>query len=57
MKPTTAMLTLAALLAATPALAQGSTSIPEPSDMALFGLGVLGVILGRRGARRKPPRD
>ena len=42
---------------ATPALAQGSTAIPEPTDLALFGLGVLGLILGRRGARRKPPRD
>jgi len=37
---------------ATPALAAG-TAVAEPSSMALFGLGVLGVIIGRRGARRK----
>jgi hypothetical protein len=35
-----------------PALAAG-TSVPEPTSMALFGLGVLGVVVGRRGARRK----
>jgi hypothetical protein len=37
---------------ATPALAAG-TAVPEPSSMALFGLGVVVVIVGRRGARRK----
>jgi hypothetical protein len=37
---------------ATPALAAG-TAVPEPSSMALFGLGVVGVLVGRRGARRK----
>ena len=37
---------------ATPASAASAT-VPEPSSMALFGLGVLGVIVGRRGARRK----
>jgi hypothetical protein len=37
---------------ATPALA-ADAAIPEPSSMALFGLGVLGVIIGRRGARRR----
>lgn len=37
---------------ATPALAAGA-AVPEPSSMALFGLGVLGVLVGRRGARRK----
>jgi hypothetical protein len=34
-----------------PALAAGA-AVPEPSSMALFGLGVLGVLVGRRGARR-----
>jgi hypothetical protein len=41
-------------LAATPALAQSAVSIPEPTDLALFGLGVAGLIIGRRGARKKP---
>ena len=37
---------------ATPASAAGA-AVPEPSSMALFGLGVLGVVVGRHGARRK----
>ena len=46
------------LVLAAPAAAQAGTSIPEPSDMLLLGMGVLGLILGRRGGRsRKPPRD
>lgn len=46
------------LVQATPALAQVGTSIPEPSDMLLLGMGVLGLILGRRGGHsRKPPRQ
>jgi hypothetical protein len=36
--------------AATPALAQG-LAVPEPSTLMLFGLGVAGVIIGRRGGR------
>jgi len=40
------------LAVATPALAAG-TAIPEPSSLALFGLGVLGVLVGRHGARRR----
>ncbi len=37
---------------AAPAYAAG-TAIPEPSTLALFGLGVLGVIVGRQGSCRK----
>ena len=37
---------------ASPALAAGA-AVPEPSSMALFGLGVVGVLIGRHGARRK----
>ncbi|TCJ38360.1 PEP-CTERM sorting domain-containing protein [Parafrankia sp. BMG5.11] len=40
------------LVIASPAMAAG-TAVPEPSGLALFGLGVLGVIVGRRGARRR----
>ncbi|HVR89880.1 MAG TPA: PEP-CTERM sorting domain-containing protein [Novosphingobium sp.] len=48
---------VAGLAFATPALAQSTTAIPEPTDLALFGLGVLGLIIGRRGARRRKSRD
>jgi hypothetical protein len=43
-----------ALAFASPALAQGWITIPEPTDLTLFALGVLGLIIGRRGARRNP---
>ena len=39
-----------------PAFAAG-TAVPEPSSLALFGLGVLGVVVGRYGARRRRDRD
>lgn len=39
-----------ALGGATPAFAQG-LAVPEPSTLALFGLGVAGVIIGRRGGK------
>lgn len=41
------------LLAVASPAAAATAAVPEPSTMALFGLGVLGVIVGRRGARRK----
>jgi hypothetical protein len=41
-------------LLAAPALAQSPVSIPEPTDLALFALGFLGLIIGRQGARKKP---
>lgn len=43
---------IVALAAATPAFAQG-LAIPEPSTLALFGLGVAGVIIGRRGGHSR----
>jgi hypothetical protein len=37
---------------------QIATEIPEPSDFALFVIGVAGLIIGRRTARvRKPHKD
>ena len=48
----------ALLLMASPALAEGGTAIPEPSNWALFAMGVAGVLIGRFGARkRKRPDD
>lgn len=46
---------LIAAIAASPALAQSaSTSIPDPSGIALFGMGLAGVIIGRHFSRRRP---
>lgn len=39
-------------LLASPAQAAG-TAVAEPSSLALFALGVLGVIIGRQSARRR----
>lgn len=42
-------------LTTVPALAQasGGTAIPEPTDGALFAIGLAGLIIGRRVAKRK----
>ena len=49
--------TFALLLgAASPALASGGFPIPEPTDITLLALGLAGLIIGRRGAKR-PPKD
>jgi len=48
------MALIALLALATPAFAQPSTSIPEPTDVALFALAVLGLIIGRQSSRRGP---
>ncbi len=50
-------ITVAAALAASPAWASGGVTIPEPTDLTLLALGVAGVIIGRRGAKRPPPHD
>ena len=45
---------IAAFAAATPVVAQSvGVSIPEPSDGALFALGVVGLIVGRKVARKR----
>lgn len=47
------------LVFAAPALANtgGGMAIPEPSDVGLFVLAVVGLILGRSLSRRPPPDD
>ena len=47
---------LGALVAASPAWAAGSTPIPEPTDLTLLAMGLAGLIIGRRAAK-KPPKD
>ena len=51
----TAAMALVAALTASPAVAAGGIDIPEPSDPWLFALGVVGLLVGRHAARRKPP--
>lgn len=31
----------------------GSTPVPEPSEFGLFALGVAGLVIGRRGVKRR----
>lgn len=43
-----------AVFAVAPAVAQSvGVSIPEPSDGALFALGVVGLVVGRQVARKR----
>ena len=51
------MIAFALLLIAAPAAANGGTVIPEPSNWALFALGVAGVLIGRFGLRSKKRDD
>jgi hypothetical protein len=45
---------LIAIASASPALAQsGGISIPEPTDGALFAMGLVGLIVGRQIAKRR----
>ena len=41
------------MLAAVPAAASGGATVPEPSDLALFALGLAGVIIGRQSVKRR----
>lgn len=31
----------------------GSTQVPEPADFVLFAIGVIGLLIGRRGSRAR----
>lgn len=55
----TISITALSVFAAEPAFARIGAQIPEPSNMALFGLGLAGLIVGRFIARgkRKPDED
>lgn len=41
------------LCGVSPAFADTSSAVPEPSTLMLFGLGVAGVIIGREGGRKR----
>ena len=41
---------LVILVSAAPAWASDSTAVPEGSDVTLFALGLIGVIVGRRAS-------
>jgi len=55
MKTVLPFLTL--LLLSQPANAWSGTQIPEPSNLALFGLGLTGLIIGRQISKRKNRSD
>ena len=57
MKVRLAGLALGAALFASPATAADWVAIPEPGDPWLFALGVVGLLVGRRAARKKPPPE
>ena len=42
---------------ANPILPLASAAVPEPSDFALFLIGVAGLLIGRRGSRRRHQDD
>lgn len=45
---------IAALATVAPAFAQsGGISVPEPTDGALFAMGIVGLIVGRQVAKRR----
>jgi len=51
------ILALFVLAASARAMAQQSAQVPEGSQLTLFALGLLGVIVGRRAAMRRQQDD
>ncbi|MDZ4306331.1 MAG: PEP-CTERM sorting domain-containing protein [Allopontixanthobacter sp.] len=51
------LLILAHMVLAAPASAADGIQISEPSNLALMGLGLAGLIIGRHTARSKRSRD
>jgi len=47
------ILALSLVIVNAPAAAAGSAQVPEGSSMTLFALGLAGVMIGRRFARRR----
>lgn len=36
-----------------PSMAQAASAIPEPTNLALLAMGVIGLLVGRHAARRR----
>lgn len=52
-RPVLPALVFLLMLSAAPAAASGGTAVPEPSDLALFTLGLAGLIIGRQSVKRR----
>jgi hypothetical protein len=44
-------------LSTTPALAGSGSIVPEPENMAMFAIGVIGLLIGRSASRKSHAKD
>ena len=51
------VIAFAALVTSAPAWANDGTAVPEGSQLTLFALGLLGVIVGRRASMKRSKED